>query len=271
MKPIQTPAFYKAVATGGRMVAPLLVEEFRRNGTTIDRFKPRVLNEKICSASSLRKVEECLEEVSATGTAREYFVRDTALFRVAAKTGTAMDMHAPGQYLGSMAAYFPTDNPKYTVMVAVQNSPSRGRYYGAGVAGPVIRDIIYSLYTLERDWRQHFEVSGKDAYPTAIKGGEVDQMRKVASALDVRYRTDHRHGWGKSEADSTGRVSIHDVTLTDGLMPDVRGMGLKDALYLLESRGLRVGFVGHGRVVRQSIASGAAVRRGEYETLTLRM
>ena len=136
---------------------------------------------------------------------------------------------------------------------------------------PVIRDIIYSLYTLERDWRQHFEVSGKDAYPTAIKGGEVDQMRKVASALDVRYRTDHHHSWGKSEADSTGRVSIHDVTLTEGLMPDVRGMGLKDALYLLESRGLRVGFVGHGRVVRQSIASGAAVRRGEYVTLTLSM
>ncbi len=271
LSPIQTATLYNAVANGGRMVAPMLVEEIRRNGTTIDRFKPRVLNEKICSASSLRKVEECLEEVSATGTAREYFVRDTALFRVAAKTGTAMDMHAPGQYLGSMAAYFPTYNPKYTVMVAVQNSPSRGRYYGAGVAGPVIRDIIYSLYTLERDWRQHFEVSGKDAYPTAIKGGEVDQMRKVASALDVRYRTDHHHSWGKSEADSTGRVSIHDVTLTEGLMPDVRGMGLKDALYLLESRGLRVGFVGHGRVVRQSIASGAAVRRGEYVTLTLSM
>lgn len=267
---IQTATLYNAVANEGRMVAPKLIRELRQDGRTIQKFETKVLNERICSTGSLAKVQECLEEVALTGTAREFFVRDTALFRVAAKTGTAQVL-GTRDYLGSMVAYFPIDAPKYTVMVAVRNNASRGAYYGAGTSGPVVRDIIYSLYTMESEWRNPIESSSVPHRPTQVKGGNTEQMREVASELDMAFTTDVRRGWSLAEVDdSTQRAEFSEVATDQNKMPRVVGMGLKDAIYLLESRGLRVGFTGHGRVASQSVAAGTAVRRGDYVQLVLK-
>ncbi|MBR2050749.1 MAG: transpeptidase family protein [Rikenellaceae bacterium] len=267
---IQTATLYNAVANEGRMVAPKLIRELRQDGRTIQKFETKVLNERICSTGSLAKVQECLEEVALTGTARQFFVRDTALFRVAAKTGTAQVVGTK-DFLGSMVAYFPTDAPKYTVMVAVRNNASRGAYYGAGTSGPVVRDIIYSLYTMESEWRNPIESSSVPHRPTQVKGGNTEQMREVASELDMAFTTDVRRGWSLAEVDdSTQRAEFSEVATDQNKMPRVVGMGLKDAIYLLESRGLRVGFTGHGRVTSQSVAAGTAVRRGDYVQLVLK-
>ena len=268
---IQTATLYNAVANEGCMVAPKLIREIRQNGRTIQKFDTKVLNDRICSSGSLSKVQECLEEVALTGTARAFFVRDTALFRVAAKTGTAQVVGRKGEYLGSMVAYFPTDAPKYTVMVAVRNNASRGAYYGAGVSGPVVRDIIYSLYTMESGWRNPIEQVAATKRPTQVKGGRTEQMRKVASELDMAFSTDERRGWSLAEVDdSTQRAEFNQIKDDKGRMPRVVGMGLKDALYILESRSLRVGVTGHGRVTSQSVAAGAAVKRGDYVQLVLK-
>ena len=268
--PIHIATLYNAVANEGRMVAPRLIREVRQNGRTIQKFETEVLNDRICSTGSLAKVQECLEEVALTGTARQFFVRDTALFRVAAKTGTAQVL-GTRDFLGSMVAYFPTDAPKYTVMVAVRNNASRGAYYGAGVSGPVVRDIIYSLYTMESEWRNPIESSTVPHRPTQVKGGNTEQMREVASELDMAFTTDVRRGWSLAEVDdSTQRAEFSEVATDQNKMPRVLGMGLKDAIYLLESRGLRVGVTGHGRVTSQSVAAGAAVRRGDYVQLVLK-
>lgn len=268
--PIHIATLYNAVANEGRMVAPRLIREVRQNGRTIQKFETEVLNDRICSTGSLSKVQECLEEVALTGTARQFFVRDTALFRVAAKTGTAQVL-GTRDFLGSMVAYFPTDAPKYTVMVAVRNNASRGAYYGAGVSGPVVRDIIYSLYTMESEWRNPIESSTVPHRPTQVKGGNTEQMREVASELDMAFTTDVRRGWSLAEVDdSTQRAEFSEVATDQNKMPRVVGMGLKDAIYLLESRGLRVGVTGHGRVTSQSVAAGATVRRGDYVQLVLK-
>ena len=268
--PIHIATLYNAVANEGRMVAPRLIREVRQNGRTIQKFETEVLNDRICSSGSLSKVQECLEEVALTGTARQFFVRDTALFRVAAKTGTAQVL-GTRDFLGSMVAYFPTDAPKYTVMVAVRNNASRGAYYGAGVSGPVVRDIIYSLYTMESEWRNPIESSTVPHRPTQVKGGNTEQMREVASELDMAFTTDVRRGWSLAEVDdSTQRAEFSEVATDQNKMPRVVGMGLKDAIYLLESRGLRVGVTGHGRVTSQSVAAGMAVRRGDYVQLVLK-
>ena len=268
--PIQTATLYNAVANEGCMVAPKLIREIRQNGRTIQKFETEVLNERICSSGALSKVQECLEEVALTGTARACFVRDTALFRVAAKTGTAQVVGTK-DFLGSMVAYFPTDAPKYTVMVAVRNNASRGAYYGAGVSGPVVRDIIYSLYTMESDWRNPIEQVAATKRPTQVKGGRTEQMREVASKLDMAFSTDERRGWSLAEVDdSTQRAEFSQIKADAGKMPRGVGMGLKDAIYLLESRGLRVGVTGHGRVTSQSVAAGTAIRRGDYVQLVLK-
>ncbi len=268
--PIHIATLYNAVANEGRMVAPRLIREVRQNGRTVQKFETEVLNDRICSSGSLSKVQECLEEVALTGTARQFFVRDTALFRVAAKTGTAQVL-GTRDFLGSMVAYFPTDAPKYTVMVAVRNNASRGAYYGAGVSGPVVRDIIYSLYTMESEWRNPIEPKSVPHRPTQVKGGNTEQMREVASELDMAFTTDVRRGWSLAEVDdSTQRAEFSEVATDQNKMPRVVGMGLKDAIYLLESRGLRVGVTGHGRVTSQSVAAGMAVRRGDYVQLVLK-
>lgn len=265
--PIQIATLYNAVANGGRMVAPKLIRELRKDGRTIQKFETKVLNERICSPASLAKVQECLEEVALTGTARQHFIRDTALFRVAAKTGTAE--LSDTEHLGSMVAYFPTDAPKYTIMVTVKSGG--GAYYGTQVAGPVVRDIIYSLYTMESEWRNPIEPSTVPHRPTQVKGGNTEQMREVASELDMAFTTDVRRGWSLAEVDdSTQRAEFSEVATDQNKMPRVVGMGLKDAIYLLESRGLRVGFTGHGRVTSQSVAAGTAVRRGDYVQLVLK-
>lgn len=265
--PIQIATLYNAVANGGRMVAPKLIRELRKDGRTIQKFETKVLNERICSPASLAKVQKCLEEVALTGTAREHFIRDTALFRVAAKTGTAE--LSDTEHLGSMVAYFPTDAPKYTIMVTVKSGG--GAYYGTQVAGPVVRDIIYSLYTMESEWRNPIEPKNVPHRPTQVKGGNTEQMREVASELDMAFTTDVRRGWSLAEVDdSTQRAEFSEVATDQNKMPRVVGMGLKDAIYLLESRGLRVGFTGHGRVTSQSVAAGTTVRRGDYVQLVLK-
>ena len=107
--------------------------------------------------------------------------------------------------------------------------------------------------------------------PTQVKGGNTAQMRKVASELDMAFTTDARRGWSLAEVDdSTQRAEFSEVATAQNKMPRVVGMGLKDAIYLLESRGLRVGFTGHGRVTSQSVAAGTAVRRGDYVQLVLK-
>lgn len=275
LPPIHTLVLYNAVANGGRMMAPRLIREVQRNGKTVDEFPPRVLVDRICSGSSLDVVRECLEETARTGTAKAYF-RDTLAFRVAGKTGTAKFAqsgikYSDGYYLGSMAVYFPADNPKYTVMTSVFTRRGRGTtVYGAGLAGPVERDIVNYIYYRDEDWHQTLTPSREKHYPARVKGGNIDHVRRVGDKFSPRVSFTDRHGWGTVRTDSLHNVDIHTSEADRTTMPDVVGMGLKDALYMLESRGLRVTFTGKGSVRSQSIPAGRKIRAGQHVAITLR-
>lgn len=275
LPPIHTLVLYNAVANGGRMMAPRLIREVQRNGKTVDEFPPRVLVDRICSGSSLDVVRECLEETARTGTAKAYF-RDTLAFRVAGKTGTAKFAqsgikYSDGYYLGSMAVYFPADNPKYTVMTSVFTRRGRGTtVYGAGLAGPVERDIVNYIYYRDEDWHQTLPPSREKHYPARVKGGNIDHVRRVGDKFSPRVSFTDRHGWGAVRTDSLHNVDIHTSEADRTTMPDVVGMGLKDALYMLESRGLHVTFTGKGSVRSQSIPAGRKIRAGQHVAITLR-
>lgn len=275
LPPIHTLVLYNAVANGGRMMAPRLIREVQRNGKTVDEFPPRVLVDRICSGSSLDVVRECLEETARTGTAKAYF-RDTLAFRVAGKTGTAKFAqsgikYSDGYYLGSMAVYFPADNPKYTVMTSVFTRRGRGTtVYGAGLAGPVERDIVNYIYYRDEDWHQTLTPSREKHYPARVKGGNIDYVRRVGDKFSPRVSFTDRHGWGAVRTDSLHNVDIHTSEADRNTMPDVVGMGLKDALYMLESRGLHVTFTGKGSVRSQSIPAGRKIRAGQHVAITLR-
>ena len=272
--PIQTLTLYNAIANRGRMVAPRLISEVRRGDNVVDRFPTRVINERICSDETLLVVRECLEETARTGTAKQYF-RDTLSFRVAGKTGTAKFAqsgikYSDGYYLGTMVVYFPADNPKYTVMTSIFTHRSRGAtYYGAGLAGPVERDIVNYIYYRDEDWHQNLTPSKKEKYPTDVKGGNIARIRRVADKYSPRVSFTDREGWGVASTDTLLNVDIKSIA-DSKTMPNVVGMGLRDALYLLESRGLKVHFTGKGTVRSQSIPAGRSISEGHMVSLTLK-
>lgn len=272
LTPIQVLTLYNAIANDGRMVAPRLIREIRRGDKVIERMKTEVLVDRICSPGSLRKVRECLEEVAKSGTAKYYF-GDTTRFSVGAKTGTAKfaqgDIHySDGYYLGTMATYLPADKPRYTLLTSIFTRRGYGTtYYGAGLAGPVQRQV--AAYLAARDPVKQAPLPESARPGTALKGGDAAQIRKVASHYDIPLRAEIRQGWARV-ANDTEEAVLQPADDRPDRIPEVRGMGLKDALYLLERRGLRVRFSGKGAVTEQTPAAGTPCRRGETITIILK-
>ena len=145
-----------------------------------------------------------------------------------------------------------------------------GTYYGAGLAGPVEKKVSSFIYNRENDWSGKISTEEFEHHPKSVKGGNISQARKVAGELSPRVSFDRRSGWGTVRVDSTSNVVINSLTDEPMRMPDVKGMGLKDALFILESRGLKVNISGKGAVYRQSIRAGEPVRRGSEVNLILK-
>ena len=273
LTPIQMITFYNAVANEGRMISPVLVRELRRGDRVEERFESRTISSSVCSRQTLRIVRECLQAVCTEGTASAFF-RDTTRVRVAAKTGTAQITDARSRegryYLGSMVAFFPADAPRYTVLTTIETRAQAGKaYYGGPLAGPVVKRMVDYIYNRGHDWYGRVGGDGPRRYPERVKGGDIAQIRRVADRLSPRASFDSRTGWGRAAVDGLSNVAITSLPDDRGVMPDVRGMGLKDALFVLESRGLRVRFSGQGAVVRQSIAAGTRIRPGAAVVITL--
>lgn len=275
LSPIQVITLYNAIANDGRMISPRLIRELRRGDEVVKQFKTQTLVDKICSESTLRQVQNLLESVGTEGTGAGFF-RDTTLYSVATKTGTAQYAddkigYRDGYYVGSMVAYFPAENPRYTVLTTIHTKRQSGKaYYGGPLSGPVVKKVVTYLYNREHDWREPTERTGGKYYPQQIKGGDIAQIRRVADKFSPRVSFDERTGWGRAAVDSLSNVSIATLPQEMETMPKVIGMGLKDALFLLESRGLRVRFTGRGIVTEQTIAPGAKVSRGTAIHITLR-
>ena len=168
-----------------------------------------------------------------------------------------------------MVTYLPADNPRYTIITAIYKQKGKGSIFGAALAGPVQQHIASYLYNREREWAEPLIVSDVKQLPTDIKGGNIEHIGTVASHFDLATAyTSSPTGWGTT---STGisSISIQSTSADRKVVPDVRGMGLSDALFLLESRGLKVSFSGSGKVVYQSISAGKSFKQGATITIKL--
>lgn len=157
------------------------------------------------------------------------------------------------------------------MLTTIETRAQAGKaYYGGPLAGPVVKRMVDYICNRNYDWYGRVERDGPRRYPERMKGGDIAQIRRVADKLSPRTSFDERTGWGRASVDSLSNVRI--TSLPDGreTMPDVRGMGLKDALFLLESRGLRVRFTGQGTVIQQSISAGARISPGATVAITLK-
>jgi cell division protein FtsI (penicillin-binding protein 3) len=229
-----------------------------------------VLNPKICSEETLRKVRAMLEGVVLDGTAKAIKSPD---FSMAGKTGTAWKFKN-GQYTKtystSFCGYFPADKPKYSCIVVV-DSPKRGRIYGSDVAAPVFREVADKA--MARDIASQRPLLArvplnKTRIPT-VKTGLQDELTLVCQKLGVDHQSQAAgEEWVRADT-NTRALSWQAQPVRRGQVPDVSGMTMRDALFLLENRGLRVRIVGNGRVYRQSVAAGTPLRRGTTVVLEL--
>ena len=269
--PLQMLAFYNAVANDGRYIAPIFVREIRRLGNTVEQFKARVINEKIVSDITIKKAQALLEGVVTEGTGKGIA---SPLYRIAGKTGTAQVADAnkgyrvDKKYQASFCGYFPADNPKYSLIVVV-NNPRKGTYYAASVAGPVFREIADRVYASDvnmYDAMKDQKFAGNLKMPES-KTGEKKATQNVYKAFGIKALFAANSDYVM--VDTNNGIANKDVKLIEGSVPDVSGMGLKDALFVLGNSGLKTLVRGSGRVVKQSLLAGTRVTKGEPIILEL--
>lgn len=272
VSPLQTLSLYNAVANNGKMMRPYLVSSIQEHGILVKENAPEVAIEKICSDATLTQLKECLNGVVIEGTAKDLF--KGAFYKVAGKTGTALVAngsrgYADHIYQSSFAGYFPADHPVYSCIVVIKNKPFAKKYYGAAVAGPVFKELADKLMSSESGpMEATIRPMTKDSAQFFYAGSTRD-MQAVVNKLGVAY-TDSA---GKSEYSRLYASNYHPVMNGEAVsrqaMPDVKGMGLKDALYLLENMNLKVAAKGRGKVKMQSIPPGAALKKNETVSIQL--
>ena len=277
--PISTLTFYNAIANGGKMMAPRFVKAVMKDGVVIKEFEPVVLRERIAKETTIKKITTILEHVVSQGLGKK---AGSQSFLVAGKTGTAQISkgaagYKSGQmnYLLSFAGFFPAYEPRYSCIVCIQKSGLPAS--GGGMSGVVFHDIAEGIMA------QSLKLEAADARDSLsvlipqVKNGNMLAASYVLDHLGIKQRSNwdgsYLNGnpiWGHALESNGKTIALHRVPEVDkNTMPDVHGMGAKDAVYLIESRGVKVKLNGRGKVMEQSIGAGERIKKGMVCSLRL--
>ena len=270
--PISTLTFYNTIANNGKMMRPRFVSKVVKNGETIMEFPPEVMREQIAKPQSIKKMQTILEQVVSVGLGKK---AGSPNFKVAGKTGTAQVSKGAGgyksgitNYLVSFAGYFPADNPRYSCIVCIQKSGLPAS--GGSMSGKVFHDIAEGIMA------QSLKLDVKDAKDSAsifvpdVKNGNVLAADYVLTHLGIKTNTNwsgsYANGnpiWGKAERIGSRSIKlIKEKQYGKGTVPDITGMGARDAIFCMESRGIRTRIHGRGKVIKQSLMPGTPVKKG---------
>ena len=269
--PLQMLAFYNAVANDGRWVRPLLVKTVKLANEVVEENKPYVSNTPFCSRETVRKAKELLRGVVVRGTAKHI---NNPHYEIAGKTGTAQKivggLYQRGRYYTSFIGYFPANNPKYSMAVIVDNPhpvKGAGSLYAGAVSAPVFKTVADRIVAY--DIQMHAPIRAGNSQPnsaTGLMAGYADDLHTIGTTLKLTNEP-AVEGW--VEATPNGHWKAR-PTRPDQV-PDVRGLTLRDALFLLENRGLRVLVEGQGKVKTQSVGPGVDIAKTAGHTITLRL
>jgi cell division protein FtsI (penicillin-binding protein 3) len=275
--PLHLLMVYNAVANNGKMMKPYLVNSIREMGIEVKSFEPEVLVDKICSDETLAKLKSCLlgvvEDEHGTGHALKSDVYDFA-----GKTGTAvtaMDNRGYNKgskiYQSAFMGYFPYDNPKYSIAVVIQNGSESRWAYGGVVSGPVFKEVADKIYA-EKIGSQPLNKLPDDVENSAYRffGLKAD-LNKILNTFKYPSTDSAFAGSWRSTVLNNGHAEMNSMYEASSVnkVPDVTGLGLKDAVYLLENIGLKVEAKGRGKVIYQSIAQNTDFHKGESINLQL--
>lgn len=269
MTPLQILTFYNAIANNGKMVKPLFVSDIMLGGQIVEHKPTVVLRESVCSEKTLKKIKKMLEGVVLHGTAHKL---KNSLYSIAGKTGTAK-IYEEGigyvnEYNASFVGYFPADNPKYTCIVVVSR-PKKALKYGAELAAPVFKEIADRVYAtkLKEFYKGNVQSVTKNESNPILCSGKKEDIELV-----YQYFGYHKPILPSSEwvqYNNNLSTSFTAIPIYQAATPDVRGLGAKNALFLLEKTGYKINIIGKGKVTEQSIVAGTPVKKGEVIYLKL--
>ncbi len=275
--PISVVTFYNAIANNGVMVRPRLVKRIEKDGVVVREFPVEVLKPAMCSKPTLGKIQTMLRQVVSIGLGK---TAGSTSFSVSGKTGTAQkaDGHGyksgPVHYLLSFAGYFPSEAPKYSCIVCIHKTglPASGGL----MSGQVFHDIAEGIMAKNIKYDAKQSGDSLSILIPDVKSGNVLAADYVLSHLGYKSdggwngsRAFGKPVWGHVERQEKASVILCDKAIANGTMPDVTGMGARDAVYIIESQGAKVQLKGRGKVRKQSKVAGVPIHKGEKIMLEL--
>lgn len=259
LNPIHTLALYNAVANNGTMMKPLFVRAVGNGNQMVETYSPQAVRKQIASEKTIKQLQDLLLGVVENGTAKNIKNEN---YKIAGKTGTAQKI-INGKYVEtyytSFAGYFPADRPKYSMIVVI-DSPKGIAAYGGDVSAPVFKEIADRIYALDMelnpvDQTKIFQAENLPSKLPQIGAGKGEELQGIFEQLGISAKTPSAEDW-ISAAVSEDKISLKINDTEKPVVPDVSGMPLRDALFILENKGLKVNYNGRGRVIEQSITPG---------------
>ena len=275
--PLHMLMLYNAVANNGKMMRPYLVNSINEMGQEVQSFKPEVVVESIASPETIGKLKACLLDVveNPHGTARSL---RSNFYKYGGKTGTAvtaMDNRGYNKgskiYQSAFMGFFPYDNPKYSIAVVIQNGSESRLAYGGVVSGPVFKEVADKLYAFkisEEKVGRYVHVPDSNFYRFFGLNKDLNKIMNVFN-YPVKEQSDPDKWSSTVLKDGVASFIADNVSTNKKVIPDVTGLGLKDAIYLLENMGLKVLASGRGKVVSQSILENSGFSKGQLIKLEL--
>lgn len=276
--PLNMLMVYNAVANNGKMMRPYLVNSINEMGVEVKSFSPVVLVEKICSDETLGKLKGCLLEVveGKHGTAHQL---KNDIYSFAGKTGTAvtaMDNKGYNKankiYQSSFIGYFPEANPLYSIAVVIQNGNESRLAYGGVVSAPVFKEVADRIYATTLTGKPEFYSPFINDSVNYRYYGLKSDINKILNVFSLPAVDSASSGYWRNMSLYNNMAQLDPVPFpskAENITPDVKGLGLKDAIYLLENFGLRVMAAGKGKVIYQSLAAGTSYNKGQTINIQL--
>jgi cell division protein FtsI (penicillin-binding protein 3) len=275
--PLHMLMLYNAVANNGKMMRPYLVNSINEMGRVVQQFKPEVLVENIASPETIGKLKECLLDVVENdhGTARSL---RSNFYKFGGKTGTAvtaMDNRGYNKgakiYQSAFMGFFPYDNPKYSIAVVIQNGSESRLAYGGVVSGPVFKEVADKLYAFkisEDKVGRYVHVPDSNFHRFYGLNKDLNKIMNVFN-YPVNEQPDADKWSTTVLKDGVASFIAEDISTNKKIIPNVTGLGLKDAIYVLENMGLKVLASGRGKVVNQSLIENSGFSKGQLIKLEL--
>jgi cell division protein FtsI (penicillin-binding protein 3) len=267
--PIYTLTFFNAIANEGEMVRPIFVKEIRKSGKTEEVKKTSVVNKEICTPNTLNIIKQMLVDVVEKGTGSPV---KSEYIKIAGKTGTAQISQGTSGYRNhqvTFCGYFPADNAKYSCIVVIRK-PRNGYPSGGLMSGRVLKQIAEEINARFFHMDPYdYPRNPQDTIVPFVKNGRLQQTETALDALKVPYKNNVQSEWTSSGITSNN-VILNNRKVIENLVPNVIGMGAKDAIYLLEKNGIKVSLSGKGKVVSQSIDPGTRISKGKTISIHLK-